>query len=233
LVVALAGTSLGSAEDDRNAACERSAAGQAFRNLPAPYAPSPGTDIVHTRIGGHDFYVPRNYFRHPQIGCGVEEPGMLLRVLLPDMEGYTKANAREIEDFDKPGRGRRMNILVQTLGSLRGFTPLIFRAHTGGVEPTGAYPKQYGLLHAPSNRIEGGGPGTATDVFFEQRDSEVVRFLVCSAETAVPYPGCVHRFLYTGLQVQATYGREHLAAWAEIETKIRSLLERFRIPSQG
>ena len=147
LVAILAGPGSGNADSNREG-CEPSAAGRAFRNLPAPYAPRANPEIVHTRIGCHDLYVPRNYFRHPQIGCGVEEPGMLLRVLLPDMEGYTAANAREIEGLDERGRGRRMNILVQTLGRLHGFTRPIFHARSGGVDPTAEHPTRHGLLYA-------------------------------------------------------------------------------------
>lgn len=226
LIFVLAGTNLGSAEDNPSSDCEPSAAGRAFRHLPAPYAPGPDTGIVHTRVGGHDFYVPKNYFRHPSIGCGVEESGMLLRVLLPDMEGYSETNAREIEGLDKPGWGRKINILVQALDRLRDFARLL----ADGADPTVSYPTQYGLLHARSNRIDGGGPSTETDVFFQHEDGTVKRFILCDAVTAVPYPGCAHQFLYRGLRTQATYSRDYIAQWREVEAKVRSLLDRFGTP---
>jgi hypothetical protein len=146
----LLGANLGRAEGPSQAGCTPSPAGEAFRHLPAPYAPSTGTEIVHTRIGGHDFFVPRNYFRHPQIGCGVEEKAMLLRVLLPEMEGYTERNAHEIEGLDKPGWGRWMNILVEGFGQFSGFAPRTFQIFTSGVDPTAAYPTRHGLLYTPS-----------------------------------------------------------------------------------
>lgn len=127
LVLMLGNASLGPAEVKPDARCAPSAAGEAFRNLPAPFAPSAAADIVHIRISGNEFFVPRNYFRHPPIGCGVDEPGMLLRVLLPNMEGYTEQNVREIEGLDEPGWGRRMNILVKDFGQLSGFSPRTFR----------------------------------------------------------------------------------------------------------
>jgi hypothetical protein len=127
IAMMVGGASSGGAESPSQAGCAPSPAGEAFRHLPAPYAPSAGTEIVHTRIGGNDFFVPRNYFRHPQIGCGADEPGMLLRVLLPEMEGYTEDNAREIEGLDEPGWGRRMNILVEGFGQFSGFTPRTFQ----------------------------------------------------------------------------------------------------------
>lgn len=223
LVIGLASTRPLSSQEARSDDCQASTAGEAYRNLPAPYAPGPGTAIVHVRVGGQDFYVPQNYFRHPAIGCGAEEQGFLLRVLLPDMEGYTTANADEIEGVDKPGWRRRMNILVQAFNRLRDFTRLL----ADGAAPTANYPTQYGLLYARSNRIDGGGPRTETDVFFQYDDGTVKRFILCDAETAVPFPGCAHQFLYRGLRVQATYGRTYLSQWRDVEDKVRSLLDRF------
>jgi hypothetical protein len=227
-IAMMVGGASGRAESPSQAGCAPSPAGEAFRHLPAPYAPSAGTEIVHTRIGGHDFFVPRNFFRHPQIGCGVEEKAMLLRVLLPEMEGYTEENAREIEGVDKPGWGRKMNILVQPFGRLSGYNRRMFHASTGGVDPTAAYPKQHGLLYTPSNRIRNGGPRSAVDVFFDRENGNLIRFIVCSGVTAVPSPGCQHRFVYENLRVDATYDRKRLASWADIESKVRALLDRFR-----
>lgn len=223
LLLVLAGTGLGLAADSSSDDCAPSAEGEALQNLPAPYAPRPDTSIVHTRVGGLDFYVPKNYFRHPSVGCGVEEPGMLLRVLLPDMEGYTEANAREIEGLEKPGWGRKMNIMIEARKRLRELARVV--AGSGG--PSASYTTQFGLLHVRSNRFDGGGPRTETDVLFEEEDGTVKRFIVCDAVTAVPSPGCAHRFLYRGLRTQATYDRDHLAQWREIEVKVRSLLDRF------
>jgi hypothetical protein len=229
----LLGANLGRAESPSQAGCTPSPAGEAFRNLPAPFAPSADTEIVHMRIGGNEFLVPRNYFRHPPIGCGVDEPGMLLRVLLPDMEGYTGENAREIEGLDEPGWGRRMNILVETFGQLRGYNRIMFQALSGGVDPTGAYPRQYGLLYTVSNQVRGGGPRSAVDVFFDRENGEVIRFIVCKGVAAVPSPSCQHRFLYGNLRVNAMYNRSRLASWSEIETEVRALLDRFLTSSTG
>jgi hypothetical protein len=228
----LLGADLGRAESPSQAGCAPSPAGEAFRNLPAPFAPSADTEIVHMRIGGNEFLVPRNYFRHPPIGCGVDEPGMLLRVLLPDMEGYTGENAREIEGLDKPGWGRRMNILVQTFGQLRGYTPATFRVFTSGVDPTEAYPTRHGLLYTPSRR-RAGGARSAIDVYFDRANGDVIRFIVCNDVAAVPSPGCEHRFVYKNLRVKATYDRGRLASWSEIETEVRALLDRFLTSSTG
>ena len=84
-----------------------------------------------------------------------------------------------------------------------------------------------------SNRVEGGGPRTAIDVFFQRQEGEVTRFLVCRTKTTVPYPGCAHFFLYEGLRVQASYDRKHLPSWAELETKIKFLLDRFHEMSEA
>lgn len=229
LGVVLAGERTGSAGGEPSDGCEPSVAGQAFRNLPAPYAPSADTDIVHIRISGNEFRVPRNYFRHPPIGCGVDEPGMLLRVLLPKMKGYTEENGREIEGLKEPGWGRKMNIMVQTFERLSGYTPATFQVFTSGVDPTAAYPRKHGLLYTP-NRRRAGGPRSAIDVFFDRDNGDVTRFIVCKGVTAVPYPSCQHRFVYESLRVKATYDRSRLASWAEIESKIRDLLDQFGLP---
>jgi hypothetical protein len=158
---------------------------------------------------------------------------MLLRVLLPEMEGYTEDNAREIEGRDEPGRGRRMNILVQAFGRLSGYNRVTFHVLSGGVDPTATYPKQHGLLYTPSNRVRGGGPRSTVDVFFNRENGEVTRFIVCNGVTAVPYPGCQHRFVYKNLRANATYNRSRLASWSQIESQIRALLDRFLTPSTG
>jgi hypothetical protein len=227
VMVTLAGALPAHAEDAPSDDCQASAAGEAYRNLPAPYAPGPSTAIVHVRVGGQNFYVPQNYFRHPAIGCGAEEQGFLLRVLLPDMEGYTAANADEIEGVDKPGWGRRMNILVQALEGARDYMRFVFHPFSGGVDPNGTYPTQYGLLHARSNRVRSGPPHTEIDVFFPEGVETARHFIVCAAVEAVPSPGCAHHFFYLGLQTKVTYGRDHLPQWREIETKVRSLLDQF------
>ena len=228
LVLAAVGTSFGRTENSPQNDCAPSPAGEAFRHLPAPYAPSADTDVVHMRISGNEFLVPRNYFRHPPIGCGVDEPGMLLRVLVSDMEGYTEENASESESLDEPGRGVRMNLLVQTFGRLSRYNRAMFQAFSGGVDPMAAYPKQHGLLYTASNRVRGGGPRSAIDVFFDRESGEMTRFIVCNGVTAVPHPGCQHRFVYENLRVNATYSRSQLGSWAEIESKVRGLLDRFR-----
>jgi hypothetical protein len=227
IAMMVGGASSGRAESPSQAGCAPSAAGQAFRHLPAAYAPSADTEIAHTRIGGHDFFVPRNFFRHPQIGCGADESGMLLRVLLPEMEGYTERNTREIEGLDKPGWGRRMNILVEGFGQFSGFTPRTFQIFTSGVDHTAAYPTRHGLLYTPSRR-RAGGPRSTIDVYFDRENGDVIRFIVCNDVAAVPSPGCEHRFVYENLRVKATYDRGRLASWAEIETNVRALLDRFR-----
>ena len=92
--------------------CVPNESGRLYKNLPAPWAKTTNSEIVHTRIGGRDFYVPRNYFRHPQIGCGAEEPAMLLRVLLPDLKPYSEEIAAEFEA--QRGFGSKLNILLKS-----------------------------------------------------------------------------------------------------------------------
>lgn len=230
LIVFLAEPQPAGAADAASDGCETSAAGEAYRNLPAPYAPGPDTAIVHVRVGGQDFFVPKNYFRHPAVGCGAEQRAMLLRVLLPDMEGYTEANAREIEGLDNPGWGRRMNILLQALEVTRDYRRIVFHSFSGGVDPTGSYPMEHGLLRAESNRIRSGPASTAIDVFFPKDVVTARHFVVCSAVEAVPSPGCAHHLIYRGYLTKATYSRNYLAQWREIEAKVRALLGRFAAP---
>lgn len=72
------------------------------------------------------------------------------------------------------------------------------------------YPSQHGLLYMTSNRIRGGGPRSAVDIYFDRENGKVTRFVVSSGVAAVPSPGCEHRFICRGLSVKADYGRSGL-----------------------
>lgn len=201
--------------------CTPNELGRRYEKLPAPNAPTVISDIVHTRIGGRDFYVPHNFFRHPQIGCGAEESGMLLRVLLPDLKPYSE-ETKEIFAAQR-GWDMQMNILLGR-PKLRPFEELISDyLKEAAAQPPSA--ETHGLFHG---RHEHGD-----DVFFHRDGLRVTQLIRCRPVQPDRSPDCGHYFKFAGYDIKITYGRKHLPNWRLIEDSTTGLLASFVAPRQN
>jgi len=206
------------------AACVPDQRGLAFRNLPAP-GRTTDRAIVHTRIAGRDFFIPKNYFRHPQIGCGVEQDAMLLRVLLPDLLPYSSETAAEFDTA--PGWGRRMNILATRQTKLVALGKVI-DIYTRGDPGERSFDSSLGLHFVPSPRH-----GRVDRVYLASEGAKIAVVIGCDATIPDPSytrprsPACAHHFEHDGLRIEATYSRTFVSQWREIETAIKALLDRF------
>ena len=199
-----------------SAECRENAEGRPSENRPAPWVRTTDSGIVHTIIGGQEFFVPLNYFQHPQIGCGVEEDAMLLRVLLPDLKPYSEETKRVFETT--LGIGSYLNILVLRSSKVTSLRDLAKVYTEGGdVEPAGD--RSYGLLLG--KHIAG------DDVFFSDVSGEIHQVIVCSPFRENRGAICSHHFRHLLHHVTLTYGRDYLESWEEIEGKVEGLLDRF------
>lgn len=196
--------------------CEPSKPGQIREAAPALIRTTDDR-IVHTRIGGGDFFVPRNYFRHPQIGCGIEEPGMLLRVLLPDLRPYSEETAAEFAA--QRGHGMLMNILLTFEPHVRPLGELVDTALNGGpIDPPSS--STFGLFSGRERYDD--------DLFFSrQDDGHVTRLIRCRPTAPDRSAGCRHRFRLDPYDVQITYGRQHLPNWRRAQQAVEQLLTSF------
>jgi hypothetical protein len=195
--------------------CNPNKLGQAYQNLPSPWRSTASADLIHTRIGGRDFYVPKNYFRHPQIGCGADEPGMLLRVLLPDLRPYSKETAAEFAA--QRGFGNLLNILVTSTPPVRPLNELLEVV-------VGA-----GALHSPTRDTHGlsfARDRFGDDVFFSRTGGKVSPLISCRPIRPDRGASCGHHFRFQELDIQLSYGREHLPNWLSIQTSAQNLLDR-------
>ena len=196
--------------------CEENVQGRLYQNLPAPYDPTMSTEIVHTRIGGRDFYVPRNYFRHPQIGCGVEEAAMLLRVLLPDLEPYSEETAPVFKA--QRGHGRSLAILVSRGSDIKSPSELA-KIHAKGSTIKKASEASFGLSRAKHRHGD--------DVFLNYVGSQVSALIRCNQFLPDRGASCKHHFRRYEHHVRIRYGREHLSEWNSIQASVEALLDSF------
>jgi len=195
--------------------CEPDRLGLAARRLPSPYL-SAAQELVHVRIGGQDFHIPRNYFRHPPIGCGVEERAMLLRVLLPDLRPYGEDTAKEFAS--QRGHGNLMNILFSRPQDRIPLPKLLAALLKPGTE---AHPKidTYGL-HKGEYEPE-------DDLYFRKSDNEISAIFLCRTERPNRSASCQHHFMFDRHNVQVTYGRTHLPRWQSIQHSVERMIRTF------
>lgn len=192
------------------------AAERAESGLPLPYDPTASEELVYLRIAGVRYAIPENYFRDPPIGCDTEERALLLRVLLPNFEGWSLEKDEQF--VGSPGEPRMwMNILLVSVP--RPNMDGRFQAFARGADPGGDHPVWDGLLHTKNRHGD--------DVYFTRERGRVTFLMVCSTMQRFPFPSCQQHSIYRGAPVQATFGREHLASWRDIRQGTEDLLDAF------
>ena len=205
----------------RSGNCEPNAQAHKYEKSPAPYAPTTSSEIVHISIDGRDFYVPRNYFRHPPIGCGASETGMLLRVLLPELMPYSEATKDKFSA--QRGWDMQMNILLTSDPPIRPFAELI-DIYLTAREVEVPTEKTYHLYH--------GLHAAGDDIYYSKEAGQIVRLIQCGPWKPHQTPSCRHRFRYEAYDVQLTYGRQHLPDWRSIQNSTKKLLSGFIAPQK-
>jgi hypothetical protein len=190
------------------------------RGAPIPPSLTTDTDVVHLRIDGRDFFVPRNFFRYPTIGCGAEESSMLLRVLPPDLMPYSESTKA---DFENSGGGPRwMNIYIQKIIASVTIRDLI-QVYTSG--------RSHKEQHHPGLDLTV-IPAWPNGNAYVHGNGEITTVIGCDylpihPSFNRPFPMCTHHFDYKGFRVRADYGMPYLSEWTKIESSTRALLDRF------
>lgn len=184
-------------------------------------------DIQHVRIAGVNLWVPNNYKMGSYPQKGVEQPAILLQVLLPNFEPKTEQN---IEGFTKgTGWGNRSHIQIQDISQW--VTPAVvldkvFENHPSFelLEP------EYGLAHYRSPDPNDGI--IHYEVFLEGTKDDFSSYILC--EPLAENPGCEHHFAIDGIYIEINYAKVFLPQWQGIETKFLNLLTKFRTkPLEG
>jgi hypothetical protein len=187
----------------------------AAKNIPLPYIPSDAAEDVYLRVKGVRFAIPANYFRYPPIGCDTEERGFLLRVLLPDYEGFSPEN--EVAMTEGGLDRMQMNILLQP--GPRPDLVTTFGALARGVDPDGKYPTWQGLYQSENQYND--------DIYFERDEGRVTFLMTCSRLETANFPICKQYFSYQGSVIGQHFGRTLLDNWREIRDGTIRLLDRF------
>lgn len=193
----------------------RKAAKLAKQPVPLPYNPTDSTTDVFLRIKGVRYAIPANYFRYPPVGCDTEETGFLLRVLLPEFEGYTKQNSGLMEGGGN--KRKHMNILLR--GKVNPDMKSTFQAYARDVDPKGRYPTWQGLYQAKN--------WYGDDVYFERDGGRITFIMNCKPERPNRYPSCKQHFPYRGAVIQQTFSRTLKEDWKEIRAGAVKMLDRF------
>lgn len=196
--------------------CEPDKLGLAYQSDLAPYVPTTDTAIVHLKLGGHDFYVPKNYFRHPPIGCGAEERAMLLRVLLPDLKPYSDETAGEYAA--QRGHGKKMNILISRKSERIPLDALLQTFLDEGSARPGS-DETFGLS---LGRYRG-----KDDLYFLRSETETEVVILCWKVGPGQSASCDHHFDSSGQNVEVTYSRQYLQNWKHIQQAVGELIARF------
>ena len=169
------------------------------------------TTPVRLEFRGHRFVIPRNYFRYPPELDPEAKGGFLLRVLLPDMAPYTAENAKE---FDAPGFGRKLSILVHNEPEIRPLAELL-RFRLKGIGLDEPLRTTYGLGHAMTSL------GTRIYHHYAAIDGSSVKTLIlCHPAKSDVEADCDHLFKWDQLDIQLNYAIRYLADWQKLQNQI-------------
>ena len=183
--------------------------------IPLPYDPTQSTEDIFLRVNGVRYAIPANFFRYPPIGCDAEETDFLLRVLLPDFEGYSADNREAMTR----GGTARMHMNIHLNGRVQPDMKRTFSVFARDVDPNGAYPTWRGLYQAKN--------WYGHDVYFERQNGKILFLMVCKTKDQVSHPSCRQFFPYAGATVRQHFSRNRQENWREIRAGTIRLLDRF------
>ena len=179
-------------------------------------------------------WIPRNYFLGGLDREGIEQPSLLLQVILPNLEPRTEKN---IDEFTK-GLGYQKRARILLIDGANS-TDLNYRyeATMSGVFPVHiAKPDKFGLssmeISTGSSYEERLKYIYEKHLFYTKEDRKVKRYILCSV--GAPDPGCEHHFQYKNIVIKFSYQMGYLKDWRRLEKKVIDLITKFETkPLEG
>lgn len=186
---------------------------------------STDTNIEHMVIADHKFWIPENYIMSPYEDKPYAQ-GILLQVLLPNMEPRTQDN---IDQFTKGnGHQNRSRILIQNLQrrtDTRFVLDKVFEWNPSMRE----IDRQFDLHHFYSQTSNPAVPHF--EAYIDGTPSDFKSFILCTPHELEP--GCAHHFQHEGLYIEVSYSKRYLGDWRRLQQNTIDLLKHFnRDPSQ-
>lgn len=184
-------------------------------------------DIQHVRIAGVDLWIPNNYKMGSYPNKGVDQPAVLIQVLLPNFEPRTEEN---IDGFTKGlGWGNRSHIMIKDISQW--VTPAFFLNKVFENHPSlKLLAPEYELVHYRSPDPNDGI--VHYEVYLEGTRDDFSSYILC--EPLVEKPGCYHHFSVDGMYIKISYAKIFLPQWKDIQNKFLNLLTKLRTkPLEG
>ncbi|WP_168880207.1 hypothetical protein [Rhizobium sp. P28RR-XV] len=198
-------------------------------DIPLPYRStySLNQDLVRLHMNGTDstFDIPRNYIDIPgRFGKFAAVKNVLLLSLLPGLAGREAGNERQ---FAAVPASQLLAILLNTPSA----GPWdMARVEDAYAQDRSEYGHQqlgvlYGLTAMRQVPPNSGRGWHWKYVLWQGPEHSPSVSIVCDGEGTVPYPSCVHHFLYKSLLVQLSYAKTNLPQWDFIQQSVRTKLD--------
>lgn len=198
-----------------------------LRPGPRDSVPDGNARMVALSVQGHAFNVPANYIKTRAARAGGEQKSLTLVALLPDLTGYSAADAKQFSSNapDSPV----INILLRGGRSLSPDLRLA-RVYRPALADNGV-PGSFGLTRYS---FRAGSGYERNDLFAGQGGHGLVLLLCEKPLPDFPSPNCiaVDRPLVDGVNLSYRFKRAYLSRWAPIATSVDGLLRRFSIQTR-
>lgn len=189
--------------------------------------PTSNTQAVAVTIGARSFSIPQNYILRPAARAGGAVNDIELEALLPDMRGYSTADAEAFADLSR--RSARVSVLVSAgapaMNERERYERVIVRLKSPGAEP---YDYQ-GFKVAPL----GGDTGYAGQEALTREENGEFVLLICTPDDReLGVGGLCRREIAVGsdLTVRYAFRGASVERWREIDAAVRALLQRLETP---
>ena len=177
-----------------------------------------GTDLVSVKIHGHNFLIPRNFFKSPY---SPNDKALLLWFLWPDVEPYSPE--RHFEFWKAVGDESRMvMVLTSSARGLHSPEDLLYAISRDYLDETKSpWPYDFGLFQWPRNEEYA---SFASDIYSSSPSRKIDTLIRCTPEKPKRYPQCSLLKIYSSnMKVKISFPKKFLSDWEEIEERVLSL----------
>jgi len=182
--------------------------------------------ILNLKIEDVHFRIPRNYVDI------YSEKGVLLFVLLPDLEPKTEKN-NDYFMWDTSPDNRRLSIDINSDENFTSLDDFMMRVYWQGhnLQSMG---KRYGLDVKEARSDEPLMILKEFETYSLSENGKIQTFLKCTKMGMAVRPGCNQYFIHKGLLVNVNYNRHYLSDWKKTQDKVTALIDSFIVTeSQG
>lgn len=180
-------------------------------------------EIVHTKLGNSDLYIPKPYLRFGHTSIGPES--ILMQAWYPGSD-VVPGQGDNLAELWQQGEGwKSVRILMSKKDSSISFDEF-FEKSTGYLEATELVGLEYGLIHKTQPQ---GAVKDKYDVWHDEKDGKILSHITCSEKiTPTSRPQC-SQFLFISPDVwmMISYHKELLPEWRTVQENVISLWKSF------